>query len=154
MEWLTSVNPTIWWFNYGVDLAFDNSIVTLHGQLRGEKLPTLSLCSAKVSSKAIHQGATAWFMMLHDLDVASLHRVEGTQDFSEAMHSQTIDFVTASKQKGLLTEYADVFEAPRKPAARAVDHRIELIDPMGTTTSSIVVQSIGRWVFCCKIYHQ
>ena len=31
MEWLTSVNPTIRWFDYEVDLAFDNSVVTLHG---------------------------------------------------------------------------------------------------------------------------
>ena len=31
MEWLTSVNPTIQWFDYEVDLAFDNSVVTLHG---------------------------------------------------------------------------------------------------------------------------
>ena len=50
----------------------------LHGYPRGEKLPTLSLCSDKVACKAIRQGATAWFMMLHDSDVASLHGVEGT----------------------------------------------------------------------------
>ena len=31
MELLTSVNPTIRWFDYEVDLAFDNSVVTLHG---------------------------------------------------------------------------------------------------------------------------
>ena len=30
-EWLTTVNPTIRWFEYEVDLAFDNSVVTLHG---------------------------------------------------------------------------------------------------------------------------
>ena len=31
MEWLTSVNPTIWWFDCEVDLAFDNSVVMLCG---------------------------------------------------------------------------------------------------------------------------
>ena len=31
MEWLTSVNPTIQWFDYEVDLDFDNSVVILHG---------------------------------------------------------------------------------------------------------------------------
>ena len=31
IEWLTSVNSTIQWFNYEVDLVFDNSVVTLHG---------------------------------------------------------------------------------------------------------------------------
>ena len=29
----------------------------------------------------------------------------------------------------LLTEYYDVFEAPGKPVARLVDHRIDFIDP-------------------------
>ena len=76
MEWLTSVNPTIRWFDYEVDFAFDNLVVTLHRYPRDEKLPTLSLCSAKVACKAIHQGATAWFMMLYNLDAASLHGVE------------------------------------------------------------------------------
>ena len=45
------------------------------------------------------------------------------------MHGQTIDSVMASKWKALLSEYADVFEAPGKPVARAVDHRIDLLDP-------------------------
>ena len=27
IEWLTSINPTIRWFDYEVDLAFDNSMV-------------------------------------------------------------------------------------------------------------------------------
>ena len=45
------------------------------------------------------------------------------------MHGQTIDSVMASQWKALLSEYADVFEAPGKPVARAVDHRIDLIDP-------------------------
>ena len=31
MEWLTNINPTIWWFDYEVDLAFDNFVVMLHG---------------------------------------------------------------------------------------------------------------------------
>ena len=78
MEWLTNVNPTIWWFDYEVDLAFDNFVVMLHGYPRGEKLPNLSFCSAKVACKAIRQGATAWFMILHDSDAAFLYRVEGT----------------------------------------------------------------------------
>ena len=30
MELLTSVNPTIWWVDYEVGLAFDNSVVMLH----------------------------------------------------------------------------------------------------------------------------
>ena len=30
----------------------------------------------------------------------------------------------------LLTEYADVFEAPGKLVAKAVHHKIDLIDPM------------------------
>ena len=46
------------------------------------------------------------------------------------MHGQTFDSVMASKWKALLSEYADVFEAPGKPVARAVDHRIDLLDPM------------------------
>ena len=45
------------------------------------------------------------------------------------MHGQTIDSVIASYWKALLTEYYDVFEAPGKPVARAVDHRIDFIDP-------------------------
>ena len=45
------------------------------------------------------------------------------------MHGQTIDSVTASKWKALLKEYNDMFEAPGKPIARAVDHRIVLVDP-------------------------
>ena len=28
--WLTSVNPTLLWFDYEVDLAFDNSVVMLY----------------------------------------------------------------------------------------------------------------------------
>ena len=36
----------------------------------------------------------------------------------------------ASKWKALLSKYANVFEAPGKPVARAVDHRIDLLDPM------------------------
>ena len=34
------------------------------------------------------------------------------------------------KIKTLLEEYDDAFEAPRKPVARGVDHKIDLIDPM------------------------
>ena len=45
------------------------------------------------------------------------------------MHGQTFDSVMASKWKALLSEYTDVFEAPGKPIARAVDHRIDLLDP-------------------------
>ena len=81
MEWLTSFNPTIWQLDYVVDLALKNSVVILHGQLREEKLPTLSLCSAKVACKAICQGAATWFMILCDSDVASLYRVEGHIEF-------------------------------------------------------------------------
>ena len=69
-------------------------------------------------------------MMLCDLDVTSLHEEKGTQDSNEAVNSQTIDSRIASKQNTLLTEYADVFEAPGKPVARAVDHRVDLIDTM------------------------
>ena len=68
-------------------------------------------------------------MMLHDSVVASVHRLEGTQDSSEALHGQTIDSMIESKQKKLLTEYAYVFEAPVKPGSRAVDYRVDLIDP-------------------------
>ena len=42
------------------------------------------------------------------------------------MHGQTIDSMTASKYKMLLIEYIDMFEVPRKPVARVVDHRIDL----------------------------
>ena len=31
VEWLTSVNPTIQWSDHEVDLAFNNSVVTLNG---------------------------------------------------------------------------------------------------------------------------
>ena len=31
MEWLTSVKPTIHWFDYKVGLAFNNSVARLHG---------------------------------------------------------------------------------------------------------------------------
>ena len=44
-------------------------------------------------------------MMLHDSDIASLQEVEGTYDSSEAVYSQTIDSVTISNWKTLLTEY-------------------------------------------------
>ena len=45
------------------------------------------------------------------------------------MHGQIIDSMIASKWKTRLTEYPDKFKAPGKPVARAVDHRIDLIDP-------------------------
>ena len=44
----------------------------------GKSFQPCSLCSAKVACKSIRQGAAAWFMMLCDSDVASLHGVEGT----------------------------------------------------------------------------
>ena len=68
-------------------------------------------------------------MILSNSDAASLYEVEGTLDSSEAVQGLSIDSVIVSKWRLLLTEHFDVFEVPDKPVARAVDHRINLIDP-------------------------
>ena len=73
MEWLSSVNYTIWWFDFEIDLVCSNSVVTLHRQLHREQLLTASLCSAKVACKATCQGAIIWFILLYALDIAFLH---------------------------------------------------------------------------------
>ena len=72
----------------------------------------------------------AWFIVLHDLDIAIPHGVEGTQDPSEGVYGLALDCVTVSNWKVLLIEYGKVLEGPGKLVARAVDHGIDFMDSM------------------------
>ena len=92
----------------------------------GALQPTVEVVSAKRFCRNLQCGGVvnaAWVGLLREAEGACASASGGDGDVAGATCKQHIAL------SALLTEFADVFQAPTKPPVARVKHRIDLIDP-------------------------
>ena len=92
----------------------------------GASQPTVEVVSTKRFCHDLQRGGVvnaAWVGLLREAEGTCASASGGDGDVAGATCKQ------CTALSALLTEFADVFQAPTKPPAARVKHRIDLIDP-------------------------